>query len=682
MIQVMAAVLHLFKKTSLITSVIIITLSLISCIEEIDIDYDPDAESLIPPTVNISDILIAEGNIELNEDGSEPDERPKFKATFSVTVDVPVRKETEKIVVDYTTVDGSATAGENDYEPKKGQVFFFPGRSVVDPATGENVFQQAKTSKPIEIIVYGDNEAEANEYFDVKLTIATSSQGQEGKQMTGRATINNDDGYAIKIRNKVITEGNEGTETLQFTASLNDKFESRVTANYQTTDGTATTANNDYSPVSGEISFYPGELEKTISVPVHGDTQAEANETFTLSLSNISDSEIAAKSRQLTATGIIVSDDNLETLNDTGITLTASNKTKDVVQYFDTLDLAKVCTEQQIEDNDTTCEAETLESTLELFPEQDALYGRDATQNDDSDGHAGFNFTKLDMEGNSLPPTAAEWFCVKDNVTGLIWENKSADADLQYHNAKYTWYNPLAENSSEGKKSLDECDYNGCDTYAYMNAINTTTEPLCGINQWRLPTRSELLSIVNYGASHPAVDRNYFPYPIIARRSPPLNYWSQNTSPSKAVIIYDVKIRGDEEAHIVIAKEVVALKQNREKIRSLIKDEIIVESQYRDNSDAETEFIAAIKEEALTLYVDQLIDASPADQSITITTEEGLQITIENEDNVRAVLKEFLTRQRTFAASERALIVDYMKGESGAVKKDTEWFVRLVYSPQ
>ncbi len=677
----MIAALHPFKKTSLITCIFIITLSLVSCIEEIDIDYDPDAESLIPPTVNISDIIITEGNIELNEDGSEPDELPKFKATFTVTIDFPVRKETEKIVIDYTTVDGSATAGENDYEPKIGQIFFFPGKSVVDPATGESLYQKGKTSKPLEIIVYGDNEAEANEYFDVKLTIATSSQGQEGQQMTGRATINNDDGYAIKIRNEVITEGQEGTKALQFTASLNDKFENRVTASYQTTDGTATTTNNDYSPVSGEISFYPGELEKMISVPVHGDTQAEANETFTLSLSNISESEIASNSRQLTATGIIVSDDNLETLNDTGITLTASNKSKDIFQYFDTLDLAKICTEQQIEDNDETCESETLESTLELFPEQDAFYGRDATQNDDSDGRAGFSFTKLDIEGNPLPSTAPEWACVKDNVTNLTWENKSADADLQYHKAKYTWYNPLTGSSTDGKKSLDECDYNGCDTHAYMNAINTATEPLCGINQWRLPTRDELLSIVDYGASHPAIDQNYFPYPVVARRSPPLNYWSQSTSPSKKTVIYDVKIRGDEEAYIMLAQEVIALKQNKEKIRALIEGEIIVESQERDNSSAETEFIAAIKEEALTLYVAKLIDATPADQSTTITTEEGLQITIENEANAISVLKEFLTRQRTVAVSERAWVINFMKGEAQAVKKETEQFIRLVYSP-
>jgi len=58
------------------------------------------------------------------------------------------------------------------------------------------------------------------------------------------------------------------------------------------------------------------------------------------------------------------------------------------------------------------------------YPNQDAQHGRDVTANDDSDGHAGFSFTKLDTNGNELLANATDWSCVKDNVTGLIWEVK------------------------------------------------------------------------------------------------------------------------------------------------------------------------------------------------------------------------------------------------------------------
>lgn len=52
------------------------------------------------------------------------------------------------------------------------------------------------------------------------------------------------------------------------------------------------------------------------------------------------------------------------------------------------------------------------------------LSGLSVNNNDDSDGHAGFSFTKLDANGNELLANATDWSCVKDNVTGLIWEVK------------------------------------------------------------------------------------------------------------------------------------------------------------------------------------------------------------------------------------------------------------------
>ncbi len=82
------------------------------------------------------------------------------------------------------------------------------------------------------------------------------------------------------------------------------------------------------------------------------------------------------------------------------------------------------------------------------YPGQDAEYGRDATHNDNSDGHAGFSFTKLDANGNTLPTTALSWSCVKDNVTGLIWEVKTDDSGLQDMGNIYSWYNP--DNNANG----------------------------------------------------------------------------------------------------------------------------------------------------------------------------------------------------------------------------------------
>ena len=47
-----------------------------------------------------------------------------------------------------------------------------------------------------------------------------------------------------------------------------------------------------------------------------------------------------------------------------------------------------------------------LTCPVDGYPWQDAQDGRDKTHDDDSDGHAGFSFTKLDANGNALAASA------------------------------------------------------------------------------------------------------------------------------------------------------------------------------------------------------------------------------------------------------------------------------------
>lgn len=51
----------------------------------------------------------------------------------------------------------------------------------------------------------------------------------------------------------------------------------------------------------------------------------------------------------------------------------------------------------------------------------DADYGYDVTDYDNTDGHAGLSYTKLDASGLELPPTAGSWEYVRDNRTNLIY---------------------------------------------------------------------------------------------------------------------------------------------------------------------------------------------------------------------------------------------------------------------
>ncbi len=169
--------------------------------------------------------------------------------------------------------------------------------------------------------------------------------------------------------------------------------------------------------------------------------------------------------------------------------------------------------------NNATCIGETI-------AQQDCSHGRDATDNDGSDGHAGFSFTKLSATGASLPASASEWACVRDNVTGLIWEVKrggngiTGDEGLHDTDDKYNWYNtnPATNGGSDGYANDDNdiCHgYNAnspstyCNTEAFVTRVNAAG--LCGANDWRLPTRAELVGLMNLNRASPAIDTNYFP---------------------------------------------------------------------------------------------------------------------------------------------------------------------------
>lgn len=59
-----------------------------------------------------------------------------------------------------------------------------------------------------------------------------------------------------------------GTVTETFTVTLPAAGASTVTVGYRTEDGTATAANNDYTPTSGTLTFLPGETSKNIEVQI------------------------------------------------------------------------------------------------------------------------------------------------------------------------------------------------------------------------------------------------------------------------------------------------------------------------------------------------------------------------------------------------------------------------------
>ncbi|HEX8180893.1 MAG TPA: Calx-beta domain-containing protein [Pyrinomonadaceae bacterium] len=109
----------------------------------------------------------------------------------------------------------------------------------------------------------------------------------------------------ITINDTSGTEGNAGSTNAVFTVSLSATSANTVLVNYATANGTAI-ANSDYTPVSGTLTFSPGQTSKTLSVPVIGDASVESNETFFVNLSSPTNATIADAQGQAT----IINDDS------------------------------------------------------------------------------------------------------------------------------------------------------------------------------------------------------------------------------------------------------------------------------------------------------------------------------------------------------------------------------------
>ncbi|WAJ72074.1 DUF1566 domain-containing protein [Catenovulum adriaticum] len=145
------------------------------------------------------------------------------------------------------------------------------------------------------------------------------------------------------------------------------------------------------------------------------------------------------------------------------------------------------------------------------YPNQDAEIGRDrANLNGElaknGEGELGFDFDLINDSGEEI--NSGTPACIRDNVTGLIWEIKT-DSGIRSHTHTFTWYQPGNTNGGdEGVSSSPtdadiqaQCFINAnlaeCNTQAYVNAVNAAN--LCGGDDWRLPTVKELISILNYG---------------------------------------------------------------------------------------------------------------------------------------------------------------------------------------
>jgi len=152
------------------------------------------------------------------------------------------------------------------------------------------------------------------------------------------------------------------------------------------------------------------------------------------------------------------------------------------------------------------------------------------------------NYITLNDDGHpfsdqSKPYPLQPWNCVKSKKTGLIWEVKTADEGIRDGKNTYSWYHPDADiNRGEpGVANGGKCIGSSCDIYAYLQSVNNSK--LCGFNDWRLPTRDELVTLLDTKAVYPRATIDIDAFPNTANSY----YWTTTVyafNPSMAWFVY------------------------------------------------------------------------------------------------------------------------------------------------
>ncbi|MHA3772755.1 Calx-beta domain-containing protein [Verrucomicrobiota bacterium sgz303538] len=190
-----------------------------------------------------------------------------------------------------------------------------------------NFAPNAQESEAFQITINKDNYYEGTEEFRIRLSEAVNGIVSEANAKMGTVKILDNEEKPTITFEKTEVVVNEGGMTkdssgntvpqqtqVVFKIKLSGVDETgTVTMHFATEDIDAVSsgAKKDYEAVTKDISFLPGETEKTQAVIVYGDNRDEYDETFRVRLSEVhgGGATFSGNATELTATGKIIDDD-------------------------------------------------------------------------------------------------------------------------------------------------------------------------------------------------------------------------------------------------------------------------------------------------------------------------------------------------------------------------------------
>ena len=225
-------------------------------------------------TINDDD---ATGSPTLNVSGASADEGGAVNFTVSLSVDSE-----DEVTVQYATSSGTATSG-TDFTAKSGTLTFSAGTD----------------SQTVSVSTTNDSTDEENETFT--LTLSSPTNATLGDDTATGTIRDNDDPPLVSVAAANADEGDD----VVFTVSLSPASGKRVTVDYATANGSATSG-TDFTAASGTLTFAAGTTSQTVRVATTSDSTTEQNENFAFRLSSPTNAILAPNAS--TATGTINDD--------------------------------------------------------------------------------------------------------------------------------------------------------------------------------------------------------------------------------------------------------------------------------------------------------------------------------------------------------------------------------------
>ena len=309
-----------------------ITIAIMSdSIDEIDETFEVQLSNIVNAVGSLTP-----GAVTITDDDSQPDISIGDNSTAdetagSTNLNVSLSAASGKTIsVDYTTADGTASAGD-DYTAATGTITFAPGI----------------TTQIIPIAALADSKDEDNETVSVSLNNPSNVTINDG---LGVLTITDDD-LPPSVTIDDLTTINEAAVNQNIVVRLSSPSQKTVSVDYATSDGTAV-AGADYVSNNGTVSFNPGVTTQNIQIAILDDQLDETAEAFTVNLSNFNNATSADNSSLVTITddeGLpsLSAQDN-STVAETGsigatVTLSAPSAKTVTVAYF-TADISATAT--------------------------------------------------------------------------------------------------------------------------------------------------------------------------------------------------------------------------------------------------------------------------------------------------------------------------------------------------